>query len=118
MKKPSISLTMFLSLIFLLISSNAFAAESVPLFDYGDGSLVNVINNITNWVLGFAGALAVLFVIYGGLLFITSAGNEKRVDAAKKTLTYAVLGIIVIVLAYFIVKLIINSTTGLFPKTS
>ncbi len=84
----------------------------IPCGDDGTGTtdqLSQIIKNITDWVLGFAGTVAVLFIIWGGIQYITAAGNEKQAEAAKQTLTYAVLGLIVILLAYVIVQLVVQS---------
>jgi len=69
-----------------------------------EGSLVTTLTTIITWVLGFVGILAVLFLIIGGILYIVSAGNQDRVKQAKQTITYAIIGIIVVVLSYWIVK--------------
>jgi hypothetical protein len=100
----------FLSLVTL--PSATFAAG---LFNFNlkekpaTGTLADYVGFITNWIVGIAGALAVLFIIYGGVLFITSAGNTKRVETAKKTLTYAIIGIAVI-----LAKVVLQLLTGSF----
>lgn len=71
-------------------------------------SVAEIINNITTWVVGLVGAIAVLFIIWGGFLYITAAGNKDQAEKAKKTITYAVIGVVIIVLA----KVIISLVTG------
>lgn len=68
--------------------------------------------NITNALLGLSGAVAVFIVIYSGIQLITSGGEAKQVEGARKTLTYAVVGLI-IVLASFAIINIIATATGL-----
>ncbi|MDD5693667.1 MAG: pilin [Patescibacteria group bacterium] len=75
-----------------------------------DASLGDFLVSIQNWLLGFVGALAVLFIVYGGFLYMTSGGNQQKVDTAKKTLTYAIGGLIIVILA----GLIFNIITGDF----
>ncbi len=58
--------------------------------------------------LGIAFAIAVLFVIYGGYQYITSGGNEEQATKGKKTLIYAVIGIVVIILSFVIISVITN----------
>jgi flagellar basal body-associated protein FliL len=70
--------------------------------------LATIINKFITWVLLLVGALAVLFIVWGGLQYITSSGNKDKAEQAKQTLTYAVIGLIVIVLA----KVIVNLVTG------
>jgi len=67
-----------------------------------------ILNNIINWVLGFAAAVAVIFLIIGGLRYITAGGNEDSIAAAKSTIMHAVLGLLVIVGSYVIVNFVIG----------
>jgi len=61
------------------------------------------IMNVTNWILGFVAIIATLIVIYGGVLYLTAAGNEEAVEKAKKTISYGIIGIVICGLAYAIV---------------
>ena len=61
------------------------------------------IMNVTNWILGFVSIIATLIVIYGGVLYLTAAGNEEMVEKAKKTMSYGVIGVVICGLAYAIV---------------
>lgn len=70
------------------------------------GNLTTFVQGIVDWLLLLVGALAVLFIILGGVQLITSAGNVKRVDTAKKTLTYAIFGLVIILLTKLILVLI------------
>lgn len=56
----------------------------------------------------FAGIIAVVFIIYGGYLYITSAGNEESAEKGKNTMVNAIIGIVIIVLSYVIVNVIVN----------
>ena len=53
-----------------------------------------------------AGAIAVIFLMVGGFQYVASRGNEETMERAKRTITSAVIGIIVIVMAYAIVAII------------
>jgi len=70
--------------------------------------LGGIIVNITNWVLGFVAILAVLFLIWGGLQYLTAQGNEEQVEKAKNTITYALLGLVVAGIAYAAVVVVVN----------
>lgn len=76
------------------------------------GSARGLIKNIINFFLGFLGLLAVVMVIYGGFLYVSSAGNEENVNKAKKILLYAVVGIIVIIAAFALVNTLLKVGTG------
>lgn len=86
-------------------------------FTNQDLSIGKIIGNITTWVLGFSAAVAVLFLIVGGLQYITASGNEKRAEAAKSTILYAVIGLVVILLAYVVVGFLKQNLGGAIGTT-
>ena len=55
---------------------------------------------------GAAAIIAFIFIIIGGFKFLTSGGDEKKVASASSTLTYAIIGLAVTILAFVIVRLI------------
>lgn len=59
---------------------------------------------IAGWVLWIAGALALIYLIYGGIIYITAAGNEEKTKAGKSALLSAIIGLVIIALAYAIIK--------------
>lgn len=71
-----------------------------------ENDLANVLFNVVNALLLFAGAVAVLFLIIGGFRYVVSTGNPDQVDAAKRTILYAVLGLIIIFIAFVLVGLV------------
>ena len=79
----------------------------------GDGltvwGVVSAIINVALWVIG---VLAVGFIIYGGIKYSMSAGDASKVKSAKDTIMYAVVGLIVAILAYAIVNFVIGAFTG------
>lgn len=88
----------------------AFAAEPQQI-EPVSGSAGNItvgqlLSKVIQWILLFAAAVAVLFLILGGLQYVTSAGNKDRIEKAKQTILYAVVGLIVIALSYVIVTFI------------
>ncbi|MFA6295843.1 MAG: pilin [Patescibacteria group bacterium] len=71
------------------------------------------IARIVSYVLGFIGILLIVMIIYGGLLYMTSRGNEKQTETAKNVLTYAIIGVVIIFAAYIIARVVISAlTTG------
>ena len=62
--------------------------------------------NVTNWILGFIAIIATLVIIYGGVLYLTAAGNEDAVATAKKTISYGIIGIVIAGLAYAMVVVV------------
>lgn len=78
----------------------------------GESSLRELIQTILNYFLGFLGFVATLMVIYGGVLYVTSAGNDESVGKAKKILMYAVLGIIIILISFALINTVLGAGTG------
>ena len=68
-------------------------------------------SNVTNILLWVAGVAAVIAIVVGGIMYITSAGDEKRVQAAKNTILYAVVGMIIALLAWGIASFVITNIT-------
>ena len=65
--------------------------------------------NATNWLLGFVGMIAVLIIIWGGINYIASAGDEERARTAKKTITYGLIGVVIAGFAYAVVNVIVTT---------
>lgn len=65
-----------------------------------------IFNNIVYAALLFAGVVALFIIIYSGFQFVTSGGDPKQVEGAKKTATYAIIGLVVILLSFFIINMI------------
>lgn len=87
--------------------NRVFAATVVPNTTATDiPSLIG--NIITNFVLPLAGAVIMGMVVYGGFLYITSAGDSQKTEKAKKTLMWAILAVFIIVISYSIVVALNN----------
>lgn len=63
---------------------------------------------ITKAVAFAAGVVAILIIMYGGFSYITSAGDSSKINTAKNTIMYAIVGIIVIITAQTIIVFVIN----------
>ena len=75
-------------------------------------SLEDQIKQITNVLLFLLGAIAVIMIIIGGIRYATSNGDSGSIKSAKDTILYAVIGLIVAILAYAIVNFVITSFSG------
>ncbi|MFH1012269.1 MAG: pilin [Candidatus Peregrinibacteria bacterium] len=73
------------------------------------GTLGQNITNIINFFLGLLGLIAVAFLIYAGVLMVTAGGNEEQVGKAKKVITFAVIGIVIILLSYTVVTFVTSA---------
>ena len=74
-----------------------------------EDDLPNLIINIINAVILVSGLIAVVFIIVGGIQFMTSAGDSVKTKKAKSTILYAVVGLIICALAYAIVNFVIDN---------
>ena len=83
--------------------------------DTDRGGLLSVIINIARFLTYFGVGLSVLFMVWGGIRYITSNGSEDVAGEAKKTLINATIGLIVSIVAFTIVNVvagIVSGTTG------
>ena len=72
--------------------------------------LGTVFSNVVSYALGFAGIVLFVLLLVGGFKFITSGGDPKAVESARKTITSAIAGLIIILVSYLILVLISNIT--------
>lgn len=89
--------------------AEAARAEGMPTELVGDGG---VFTRITNTVLYAVGIISVVMLIYGGLRYVISGGDNKKVTDAKNTILYAIIGLIISILSFAIVNFVINAVTG------
>ncbi|MFW6143695.1 MAG: pilin [Patescibacteria group bacterium] len=73
-----------------------------------------LLNNVISGITIIAGVLLFLYLTFGGFKYLTAGGDEKAVDEAKKVMTNAIVGLVIIVCAYFVTQ-IIGSILG-FPN--
>lgn len=59
---------------------------------------------VVDWIFLLVGSLALLFFVYGGVMFLISAGNEQRVTQAKTIITNAVIGLLIVFGSYIIIE--------------
>lgn len=89
--------------------ANAARAEGMPTELIGDNG---VFSRLTNTILLVVGLISVIMLVYGGLRYILSGGDSKKVTDAKNTILYAIIGLIISLLAYAIVHFVLNSVVG------
>jgi len=75
------------------------------------GGSTSVFTTVVNVLLFLIGAISVIMLIYGGIRYTTSGGNSASVTAAKNTIMYAIIGLIVAFLAFAIVNWVLTSVT-------
>ncbi len=74
--------------------------------------LGDVILSMVNFFIGFLGFIAVIVFVYAGVLWVTSGGNDEQITKARKIMTYAALGLLVVIMSFSIVRFITSSAGG------
>lgn len=73
---------------------------------FGDNGVFKTITNVLLFVIG---AISVIMLIIGGIRYVVSGGDSTAVTSAKNTILYAVVGIVVAILAYALVNFVVTS---------
>jgi hypothetical protein len=68
----------------------------------------NLTQNIVNTLLFVVGAISVVMIIVGGIMYATSAGDAGRVTKAKNTIMYSLVGLVISFLAFAIVQFVVR----------
>ena len=76
----------------------------------GTADLKATVINILQWILGILALVAVIMIIMGGVWWMTAGGNEEKIEKAKKIISAAVIGLIIVMLAWAIVIFVANTT--------
>lgn len=71
-----------------------------------------VFTRFSNLALYIVGAIAVIMLIWGGLRYITSGGDSKKITDAKNTILYAIIGLIIAFLSFAIINFVLNAIQG------
>jgi len=83
----------------------------------GGADLKETVLNIIQLLLGLMTLLAVALIIYGGFVWLTAAGNESNVDKAKSIISAAVIGLVIVLLAWAIVIFVARTTANVTNST-
>jgi len=132
LKKTLLSLSVAIALMLpIAIPVSSFAAEGIQQnlcaganlnvnTDCNSGGITDAqaqdkINDIIRTVINMfslvVGVVSVIMIIIGGLKYITSGGDSGNVSGAKNTILYAVIGIVIVALAQFIVRFVLTKIT-------
>jgi hypothetical protein len=78
----------------------------------GSSGITRIVTNIINIFSVIVGLVSVIMIIYGGFRYVTSGGDSSNVSSAKNTIIYAVIGLVVVALAQFIVQFVLEKVTA------
>ena len=68
-----------------------------------------LVENLIGWVIGIAGLVSVIFLIYGGITYITSSGDASKLQKAKNMIIYSLIGLAIVALATTITAFVSNA---------
>ena len=92
-----------------------FLQKPLQDIDSGDAtlnSLPNVIQNTSNLLLTFVWGFAVFILVYNGIQYMVAAGDPEKIDKAKRQTRYAIIGLLMAVLAYYLIDFVIGFWVG------
>lgn len=90
-------------------AQNDFQSIPTPKIEnYGPSSGKEVADLIIKYLFSAISIAALIFLMVGGVMYITSAGNEGQTDKAKKTITYAIIGLAAGIAAYALVSFVVS----------
>lgn len=82
--------------------------------DYGNF----ILHLLAGSLLYLTGPIAIFFIAFGGLRYIISHGKQEEMEKAKKTITYAIVGLLVVIFSYVIIQTVISFVTGAKTTTT
>lgn len=77
-----------------------------------DLTVTSLIGTIIKAALGIIGSITLLMLVWGGFLWLTSAGNDERIQKGTQTMLWAVIGLAVVFSSYFLLTTYLNLLTG------
>lgn len=86
--------------------------ETAEAADIEKFDIATKIGDIISTILGFVGILFLILMIYGGLMWMTAGGKEDQLGKAKKVITSAVVGMIIVFSAYAITYFVTETLLG------
>ncbi len=105
----------YIPIISLLLSAQRALAQTSGSGSGGSGTsgkdLGTILNDTIAWSVGLGITIASLVIIYAGFLMLTAGGNAEQFEKGKKTIAYAVAGLVVLAVSRALVA-IVNFLTG------
>ncbi len=78
----------------------------------GINTVPELVNNVINGILGVVGAIALLYMVWGGITWMTSRGNAESIKKGKDTIVWGILGLAMIFSSYVIVSFVVTIMAG------
>jgi len=88
------------------------AGEAAKLPGGESGAMYTIVGKVVGIVVGLLGLILAVFIVYGGAMWMTSGGNEEQIKKAKGMIVNAIIGLVIVLLAYAISSFIIDKLAG------
>ena len=97
--------------LFLASRANAQVSIDFPsnFAGFSSQDLKETISNVVRIIIGFLGIVTVIIILAGGFIWMTSFGEEDKIDRAKKLISAGVVGLVVVLATYAVASFVINS---------
>lgn len=102
----------------VVLSSVPFLARAIsfenagPLFGMGDVDFKQALINFINFALGLIGLISLIMVLVGGFRWLISMGEEEKIAVAKRTISGALIGLVLVLLSWAIVGFVLHTTAN------
>ncbi len=83
--------------------------------DYDLNDFTAILIAVAGWILRISGSLALLAFVFGGVMFLVSAGSSEKVNKAKSIITSAIIGLVIVFVSYMIIGFVFRAT-GVDPS--
>jgi len=97
---------MSLAITSFLIAYPAGAISTPSNTGLSEAKISDILSNLMTWLLGIAGIIALIAFVISGIQYLTAAGSDTQMEAAKRNLLYSIIGVIVASAGMVIIKAI------------
>lgn len=113
-KKLFCILTFWFAYIFPANAQGVALPTNVGLPSSPNGGIATIVSNVTNWILGIFGFLAIISFLVSGIMYFLAAGDDKAQEKAKNQMTWSIMGVVIglvgLVVVYAVDALLRGST--------
>lgn len=97
----------------VVFAQNAIV-ENIPVTGLPDnsGGIADILSSILSWLLGVLGVIAIISFVISGIMYLTASGNERQLDTAKRAMTYSIIGVVVALSGYIVVRAVDYALRG------
>jgi hypothetical protein len=118
-KKFFVRLTCVIYAVLVLFGNSALAQSGLSIPSSGEyglyspsGGIKDILTNVLSWLLSIIGIIALISFVISGFQYFLAAGDEKSMDTAKRNMLYSVIGIVVALSGYIVVKAVDTMMKG------